>query len=102
MAKASRDFQIFVKPTGSICNLGCKYCYYLDKNDLYPDSKSYRMSDNLLASYIAQHIQAAPHSPIRFSWHGGEPTLLGVDYFRKIIALQRKYCPPDGQITNGI
>jgi uncharacterized protein len=60
------------------------------------------MPDDILESYIAQHIQSAPQSSIRFSWHGGEPTLLGVDYFRKIVALQRKYCPPDRRVTNGI
>ncbi len=102
MTKASHDFQIFVKPTGSICNLGCDYCYYLNKKDLYPESTSFRMPDDILEAYIVEHIRTAPHSPIRFSWHGGEPTLLGVDYFRKIVALQRKYCPPDRQITNGI
>ncbi|MBW2481141.1 MAG: anaerobic sulfatase maturase [Deltaproteobacteria bacterium] len=102
MARAAHDFQIFVKPTGSICNLGCDYCYYLVKKDLYPDSRSYRMPDDILESYIVEHFRTAPHSPIRFSWHGGEPTLLGVDYFRKILALQRKYCPTDRQFINGI
>ena len=102
MSRASHDFQIFVKPTGSICNLGCDYCYYLNKELLYPERISYRMPDDILESYIAQHIRSAPQSSIRFSWHGGEPTLLGVDYFRRIVALQRKYCPPDRQITNGI
>jgi len=102
MNRASHDFQIFVKPTGSICNLGCDYCYYLNKELLYPERSSYRMPDDILESYIVQHIRSAPQSSIRFSWHGGEPTLLGVDYFRRIVALQRKHCPPDRHITNGI
>ena len=102
MKRASHDFQIFVKPTGPICNLGCDYCYYLNKELLYPKRSSYRMPDDILESYIVQHIHSAPQATIRFSWHGGEPTLLGVDYFRRIVALQRKYCPPDRQITNGI
>ncbi|MEE4261827.1 MAG: anaerobic sulfatase maturase [Desulfobacteraceae bacterium] len=102
MRRASHDFQIFVKPTGSICNLGCDYCYYLNKELLYPERSSYRMPDDMLETYIAQHIRSAPQSSIRFSWHGGEPTLLGVDYFRRIVALQRKHCPPDRHITNGI
>jgi uncharacterized protein len=102
MARASHDFQIFVKPTGAICNLGCDYCYYLNKEDLYPESRSYRMPADILETYIVEHIRTAPQTTIRFSWHGGEPTLLGVDYFRKIVALQRKYCPPDRQISNGI
>ena len=57
MNRASHDFQIFVKPTGSICNLGCDYCYYLNKELLYPERSSYHMPDDILESYIAQHIR---------------------------------------------
>ena len=102
MAKASREFQIFAKPVGSICNLGCHYCYYLEKEQLYPMGKSFRMPEDILEAYIVQHIEAFPGSVINFSWHGGEPTVLGLDYFRKIVALQRKHQPPDRRITNGI
>ncbi len=102
MVKASRDFQVFVKPIGSICNLACHYCYYLKKEHLYPNSESFRMPYETLEEYIVQHIEAYPEKVIRFSWHGGEPTVLGLDYFRKIVALQRKYKPPDRRIVNGI
>ncbi len=102
MAKASREFQVFVKPVGSICNLGCHYCYYLKKEHLYPDGESFRMPDDILEEYIIQHIDAYPDPVIRFSWHGGEPTVLGLDYFRKIVALQRKHQPSNRRITNGI
>ena len=102
MAKTSRDFQVFVKPVGSSCNLDCHYCYYLKKKHLYPQTKSFRMSDVILEEYIVQHIEASLEPLIRFSWHGGEPTLLGLDYFRKIVMLQRKHLPPDRQITNGM
>jgi uncharacterized protein len=102
MVTASREFQIFTKPTGSICNLGCHYCYYLKKKLLYPRSESFRMSDAVLEKYIVQHIEAAPGPTINFSWHGGEPTLLGLDYFRKIRALQRKHLPPARRIFNGM
>jgi uncharacterized protein len=102
MAKASREFQIFAKPIGSICNLGCHYCYYLRKEHLYPKGESFRMPDDILEEYIVQHIDACPDPVISFSWHGGEPTVLGLDYFRKIVALQRKHQPTNRRITNGI
>ncbi len=102
MVKASCEFQVFAKPIGSICNLDCYYCYYLKKEDLYPKGESFRMSDEILEEYIVQHIDASTETVIRFSWHGGEPTLLGLDYFRKIITLQRKHQPPNRLIANGI
>ena len=102
MAKASREFQVFVKPGGAACNLGCSYCYYLEKGRLYPGMESCRMSDDVLEEYIRQHIEAAPGPEVSFSWHGGEPTILGIDYFRKIVALQKKHKRPGYRITNGI
>jgi uncharacterized protein len=102
MVKASREFQVFVKPIGSICNLNCHYCYYLKKEDLYPKGESFRMPDSILEQYILQHISASSGPVINFSWHGGEPLLLGLDYFRKIVALQRKHQPKNQRITNGI
>jgi uncharacterized protein len=102
MATASREFQVMVKPVGALCNLGCDYCYYLKKKDLYPKTETARMPDDLLESYIIQHINACPKKLIFFSWHGGEPTILGIDYFRRIVELQRKHCPSGRQILNGV
>ena len=102
MSKASRDFQVFIKPIGSICNLACEYCYYLKKEHLYPEVESFRMPDLILEEVIVQHFEASTEPVIRFSWHGGEPTLLGLDTFRKIVALQRKHQPPGRHIANGI
>jgi uncharacterized protein len=102
MAKVSREFQVFVKPAGARCNLGCQYCYYLEKQGLYPPEKSFRMPDDLLEEYIVQHIRACGEPVIRFSWHGGEPTLPGLDYFRRIVSLQHKHQPADRQIVNGL
>jgi len=102
MTKVSREFQVFVKPAGPICNLDCQYCYYLDKQGLYPTGESFRMPDDLLEEYIIQHIHACAEPEIHFSWHGGEPTTLGLDYFRKIVALERKHQPAGCQILNGI
>ncbi|MFC1561656.1 anaerobic sulfatase maturase [candidate division KSB1 bacterium] len=102
MVTASRDFQIFAKPTGAICNLGCHYCYYLQKEHLYPEAESFRMPEDILEKYIIQHIEASPEPVIRFSWHGGEPTILGLDYFRRIVALQRRHQPSGRRIANGM
>jgi uncharacterized protein len=102
MDKASREFQVFVKPIGSICNLDCHYCYYLKKGKLYPKGASFRMPDDILEDYIVQHIDAYPEDVIRFSWHGGEPTLLGLAYFRRIVELQNKNKPSDQRIINGM
>jgi uncharacterized protein len=90
------------KPVGALCNLDCTYCYYLRKKDLYPSATSFRMSEALLESYIVQHIEACPKETIFFAWHGGEPTLLGIDYFRRILDLQRRHRPPGREILNGI
>ncbi len=102
MVRASREFQVFAKPIGSICNLDCHYCYYLKKEHLYPEGKSFRMPDDILEEYIVQHIDASPETVIRFSWHGGEPTVLDLNYFRSIVALQRRHQPPNQRIANGI
>jgi uncharacterized protein len=102
MGKESREFQIFVKPAGAVCNLRCKYCYYLDKQDLHRDNKSSVMSDDLLERYIIQHIEASTEETISFSWHGGEPLMAGKDTFGKIVALQKKFKPEKRKIVNGI
>lgn len=100
--KASREFQIFAKPIGAICNLQCQYCYYLSKVDIYPNGESFKMSDEILEKYIIQLINASQGPVISFSWHGGEPTLLGLDFFRRVVELQRKHQPPNYMIINGI
>src|SRR4030065_2273961 len=102
MVKASREFQVFAKPAGSICNLDCHYCYYLKKKDLYPNSVSFRMPDSTLEEYIIQHIAASSGSVINFSWHGGGPIILGVDYFRQIVALERQHHPRGQPLPNVI
>ena len=102
MVKLSREFQIFAKPAGALCNLDCHYCYYLKKELLYPGSSSLRMPDDLLEEYIVQQIAIVPENAVLLSWHGGEPTLLGLDYFRRIVELQRKHCPVGKDITNNI
>ena len=79
------------KPTGPICNLNCKYCFYLEKESIYPGTANWSMQPDVLESYIRQHIEAQPTSTVSFAWQGGEPTLLGVDFFRNVVALQAKW-----------
>ena len=88
---AGRGFHFLTKPVGPICNLDCHYCFYLEKEKLYPGEKSWRMSDEVLEEYVRQYIQSQPIPEISFAWQGGEPTLLGVEFFRKAVALQKKY-----------
>jgi uncharacterized protein len=101
MRRASRGFQVLAKPAGSLCNLRCRYCYYLEKS-LNPQGAATRMPDGLLEEYIVQHLAASPDEIIRFSWHGGEPTVLGLDFFRRVVALQRKHRPPGRLFANGL
>jgi len=102
VGKASREFQVFAKPAGAHCNLECRYCYYLEKESLYPQAKPSRMADDLLEEYIAQQIAITPGPEITFSWHGGEPTVLGLEYFRRIVELQGKHRPNGRRIINTI
>jgi uncharacterized protein len=79
------------KPIGPICNLDCTYCFYLEKEKLYPDQRSWRMSRPVLEAYIRQYIRQQDAAEINFTWQGGEPTLLGVDFFREAVELQQRY-----------
>ena len=93
-------FSTMVKPFGSSCNLRCAYCYYLDKADLY-GGKQPLMSDSLLEEYIKQYIDAVEIPAVSFCWHGGEPLMAGVDFFRKAMELQKKY-QGDKKIENSL
>ena len=84
-------FHVMTKPIGPICNLDCTYCFYLEKEKLYPQKPDWKMSDELLESYIRQYIEAQGAPVITFAWQGGEPTLLGVEFFRRAVELQKKY-----------
>ena len=91
-----------VKPIGPSCNLDCTYCYYLSKQDLLHAGQAGRISDALLEEFVRQYIEAHNHREIIFSWQGGEPTLLGVDFFERVVALQRKYCPKHMRCENDL
>ena len=79
------------KPIGPICNLDCKYCFYLEKEKLYPGTKTWAMPDEVLEQYVQQYIAAQPGDEIHFAWQGGEPTLLGLDFFRRVVELQQRH-----------
>jgi serine-type anaerobic sulfatase-maturating enzyme len=85
------DFNVLAKPIGPICNLDCKYCFYLEKETLYPQVAKWAMRDDILSSYIRQYIEAHDTAQVHFAWQGGEPTLLGVDYFRRVVELEKQY-----------
>jgi uncharacterized protein len=103
---AHSSFHIMTKPIGPICNLDCKYCFYLEKEKLYPKTEKWQMSGEVLERYIRDYIAAQPGDEVHFAWQGGEPTLLGVDFFRAAVELQQRYA--DGKTvanalqTNGV
>lgn len=90
-----------IKPRGPICNLDCAYCYYLSKRRLYPDS-DFRMSDDLLETFTRQYIEAQQVSEVTFGWQGGEPLLMGLDFFRRAVELQERYRRPNMRIVNAL
>ncbi len=88
-----------LKPNGPICNLNCAYCYYLSKERLYPDGR-FRMTGELLEEYTRQYIEAQRVPEVTFAWQGGEPLLMGVDFFRRAVELQERCHRPDMQVIN--
>jgi uncharacterized protein len=88
---AAEGIHIVAKPTGPACNLNCAYCFYLEKHALFDREKDLRMSDEVLSAFIRSYIEAQPSPVIEFVWQGGEPTLLGIDFFQRVIDRQRPY-----------
>lgn len=94
---------VMLKPVGAICNLDCTYCYYLDKKELYSESSKFKLSDDLLEEFIIQYMEAQTMQPILFTWHGGEPLLRNIDFYKKAISLQNKYAKKRGiQVSNSL
>jgi uncharacterized protein len=89
-----------VKPIGPTCNLACEYCYYLSKTALYPETTDYRMSDAVLEAFTRQYIEAQRVPAVTFGWQGGEPTLLGLDFFERALAYQARYRRPGMRVIN--
>ena len=84
-------FNVMLKPIGPVCNLNCTYCYYLEKKNIYPKQKQFILPDNVLELFIKQYIEIQEVPLINFVWQGGEPSMLGIDYFKKAFEIQKKY-----------
>lgn len=87
----AKPLYVMLKPAGAHCNLTCKYCYYLEKNKLYPITQRHLMSDEMLEQFTREYIEAQTMSQVLFTWHGGEPLLRSIDFYRKALSLQQKY-----------
>ena len=87
----AKPLYVMLKPAGAHCNLACKYCYYLEKNKLYPTAQRHLMSDEMLEQFTREYIEAQTMNQVLFTWHGGEPLLRSLDFYRKALSLQQKY-----------
>lgn len=87
----AKPLYVMLKPAGAHCNLACKYCYYLEKNKLYPTAQRHLISDEMLEQFTREYIEAQTMSQVLFTWHGGEPLLRSIDFYRKALSLQQKY-----------
>ncbi len=108
-AKRPFAFHVIAKPVGPICNLDCRYCFYLEKTKLYAAESgisAWSMRDDVLESFIRQYIEAQEVQVVNFAWQGGEPTLLGIEFFDRVVELQKKYSGgrhiENGLQTNGV
>ena len=87
----AKPLYVMLKPAGAHCNLACKYCYYLEKNNLYQNTPRHLMSDEMLEQFTREYIEAQTMPQVLFTWHGGEPLMRSIDFYRKALALQKKY-----------
>ena len=87
----ARPVYVMLKPAGSICNLACEYCYYLEKGKLYPEEKNTILSDELLEKFIKEYIECQTTQEVLFTWHGGETLMRPLSFYKKAIELQKKY-----------
>ena len=87
----AKPLYVMLKPAGAHCNLACKYCYYLEKNKLYPTAQRHLMSDEMLEQFTREYIEAQTMNQVLFTWHGGEPLLRSIDFYRKALSVQQKY-----------
>src|SRR5579871_1324250 len=99
-------FHVMAKPTGAVCNLDCAYCFFLSKESFYPGS-SFRMTDDVMQSYVRQTIEANSRGEVTLAWQGGEPTLMGLEFYRRAMEIVEQARKPGVQIqhtiqTNGI
>jgi uncharacterized protein len=101
IARFARPFSLLVKPTSADCNLRCDYCFYLEKSRLYPESKRHRMSEAVLGRMIRTYM--ATEQPLyAFNSQGGEPTLMGADFFHEVTRLQEEHGQPGSAVCNSL
>lgn len=101
MTKIRRDFQLFAKPVGSKCNLGCSYCYYINNNSGSYGTGSI-IDSKLLEKYIEQHFEATTDETVFFSWHGGEPMLAGLGFYKDVLRIQERFNKEGRKVLNGM
>jgi uncharacterized protein len=92
-------FSLLIKPAGADCNLRCAYCFYLDRAELYPEQTCHRMREDTLTRLVRSYL-ALPFPAHTFAFQGGEPLLMGEAFYRKLVALQKRYARPGARITN--
>lgn len=102
MSIEKRPFVAMAKPVGSRCNMHCAYCYYLDKGKYSSHKKQSKMSAGLLEELIKQTIESNPGPVVSFVWHGGEPSIAGIEFYEKVVKLQKKYLPENWQAWNNL
>ena len=91
IAPFSRPMYVMLKPAGSLCNLRCKYCYYLEKGGLYKDTRNHVITDELLEKFIKEYIEAQTMPQVLFTWHGGETLMRPISFYKRALELQRIY-----------
>ncbi|MDR1722751.1 MAG: anaerobic sulfatase-maturation protein [Tannerella sp.] len=91
IAPFAKPLYVMLKPIGAVCNLRCRYCYYLEKKDLYPDAANYVMSEDLLEEFIRQYLESQTIPQVLFTWHGGETLMRNISFYKKALELQRQY-----------
>ena len=87
----AKPLYVMLKPAGAHCNLACKYCYYLEKSKLYATSQRHLMTDEMLERFTQEYIEAQTMDQVLFTWHGGEPLMRSIDFYKKALTLQQKY-----------
>jgi uncharacterized protein len=97
----TQGIHVVAKPIGPACNLNCDYCFYLEKQALFGEGENYRMNDTVLSAYITKYIASQPTPEVEFVWQGGEPTLLGIDFFKRVIELQKPFVSQKA-VTNSL
>jgi len=88
---SAQGIHVVAKPIGPVCNLNCEYCFYLEKKALFGSGEQYRMSDKVLSAFIINYITSQPTPVVEFLWQGGEPTLLGIDFFKRVLDFQKRF-----------